>query len=288
MSKISAINITVDSAPGVYGFADELALPDDSWGGSRPRAYKPYVFGYTDIGVPPVLRLSGGWFASDADSGGEVYLILRDRNYTVIGDPILLYSGMVVISEAYTAEIYSVSRAGHLRILHGTGPCPFVANMGNNMHPRGIQINYTNIATWTAYQGPDGDPSHGVIRLSPVECGVGGNISNVRVMDTTTTITANFEFIYYGVATLKQDQDLVGTVTGGIYVSDFTTLFTPITGGAVSSGGYNMTPEPWNFWAVYYKLTAAGVTAGALPPDRKFNCTNSRPYIRSQTPYSVA
>ena len=285
--SISVINLTVDSAPGTYGFADELALEDDSWTGVRTHAYKPYIFGLTDLSLPPIIQLSGGWLCSDPDNSGEVYIVLYDRSKTRISPPILLYVGMVLNTNAYTAEIVGVKRGGHLRLLHGSGAAPFVNNLASSAETRTFTVNYTGVSTWQTYQGPDGDPAYGVVRVSPVECGLGGNYSTNRPLGSVNITLANFEFLEYGFVTFRQSQDLIGTVTGGIYVGQFDAFNSTIFNGAFSNGAVSSQPQPWQFLAVYYKLTAAGVTAGALPPDRKFQVQVSRPYNRSKTPYSV-
>ena len=77
---------------------------------------------------------------------------------------------------------------------------------------------------------------------------------------------------------MDSDPELLGTVTGGLYVREFLPVLQ-------HTAMVNHRIQPWMRPAVLYKRSAAGVTAGATVPNRNFHFTGSRLYIRSSKLY---
>ena len=289
--SVSAFQFTADTQPGPLGFAEEIKLPGDAWAGVTQRCYAPYVFDMTSEGIAEVFPLSNGWLCVDPFSSAEIYVAFEDRSGQPITAPMCLSYGLTVQHNAAQMRVVGVRRSGHMRILHGPGSQPLIpTGQGQPSESRTITLNFSGVSTWLTYQSPDGDPAYGVVRVAPVECGISGSSSNNRLLAPNPAgfNAAHYEFLFYGAATLRQDLSLAGTVTGGIYVSEFTSIITVVANGSTSNAAVSNTLTASMFWAVYYKLTAAGVTAGAVPPDRKMSAPYSRLYNRSQTPYNIA
>lgn len=288
MTKVSSLFFVVDTLPGVNGFATELKLPEDSWGGMYNRAYEPFVFGYTDNNMVPRFGLSGQWLYIEQTSGAEIYVIFEDQNFIDVSDPVLLTHGMTVHINAKYMRVYAVKRPGIFRALTGAGMPPIQNNSPLPMNEsRRVTVDFDSVNTWTGYMGPDGDPNYGVLKLSPVEVGISGVHGGATLLAPAAVTASHYDFLFYGVATLRVDPSLVGTVTGGIYVAQFHNILNVVANGAVSNATAGGQIGANDFLAVYYKLTAAGVTAGAVPPNRKLSMSFNRFYNRSQTPFAV-
>lgn len=288
MSQIQSVFFIVDTLPGPDGFALEIKLPDDSWGGMYNRPYEPFVFGYTENNMVPRFGLSGSWIYVEQTSGAEIYVIFEDQNYIDVSDPVLLTHGMTVNITAKYMRVYAVKRPGVFRAVSGAGMPPIQHTPPLPMtESRRVNVQFADINTWTGYMGPDGDPNYGVLKLSPVEVGISGVHGGATLLAPAAITTAHYDFLFYGVATLRIDPALVGTVTGGIYVSQFQNILNVVANGVATNSTAPGQIGANDFLAVYYKLTAAGVTAGAIPPDRKLSMSFNRFYNRSQTPFAV-
>ena len=197
MSFISCLSFTVDATPGPYGFAEEIRLPDDSWSGVTRRPYAPFVFNYTDNGLEPRFRLSGRWLCVEFSSSAEIYVVFEDQNQVVISDPVFLSFGMTVYTDAQYMRVVGVVRSGHFRVAHGSSDIAMCSDSAAvPPESRTMTLDYSGIGSWLTYQSPDGDPSYGLVRVSPVECGISGNASSARFWDQphqpTTSRTMNF------------------------------------------------------------------------------------------------
>ena len=294
MSKINAFSFTVDSAPGAYGFADAVRLTGDSWDPVYWQPYTPFVFNYTDNNIEPRFPLSGGWLCVDALSSAEIFVVFESADKVVISDPVFLAFGMTLVTDAAYMRVVAVRRAGHVRVVHGSQGAPLIP-AGISAAPtesHSVELKYASCMTWTAYQAPTGNAADGTVRVGPVEMGISGNHSGPVLLSVNATglVAGNFEFLQYGHVYMAQDPDLIGTVTGGIFVREFTNLYTNVLSGVLAAAGNSQQLTAWQFPAVYYKLTAAGIAAGAglVIPDRRFQCKVGRFYNRAQTPFAVA
>lgn len=290
---IGAHNFTIDSQPDSSTGVDipvEFKLDDDAWAGTTLRPFAPFVYNYSEYGREPRFPLNGDWFYVEGTTGGEFYAVLEDKDYRAISDPILMFAGNMFTVRAAFLRIVAVKRAGHVRIVHGTGEPPVNTGLSIASEFRRVNLVYGDVSTWPSYESPDGDATNGVVRLSPTQCGLAGTSTSTRFLAPTspTVTTTHYEFLFYGVAQLAVNQDLIGVVSGGIYVKEFMPLVQIVGNGAASSNVEGFALNGMQSFAVYYRLTAAGVTAGAVPPDRKFSGLFQRSFLRQQGPYSVA
>jgi hypothetical protein len=291
MSNSRTISFTVDSVPGPFGFAQTARLADDSWPTQYHRPYEPFVFDYSNQNIPTRFPLSGKWLYVDASTSGECYVVFEDKNTTTISDPVYLCAGMVIDTDAAYMRVVAVERAGHIRVVHGVNSAGRLHVVPLLSESKAVETSFIGCLSWTAYQSPSGDPSKGTVRVGPVECGVSGVASVWRNTETGTgALTTNhFHFLQAGYATMCQDPDLIGTVTGGIFVREFVPVFNIIVNGVASGSSNSCQLTAWMFPAIYYKLTALGVAAGAglVVPDKHYQTSMTRFYNRSQTEFAV-